>query len=970
MATGWATAFLAAVLLTMLGTPLVRRVALATGFLDQPAAHKSHAGPIPYLGGVAVIVGAMVGFLAGPGVVPRIAVVAVGACVMGAVGLLDDSRPLGLTPRLAAQTSAAIAAIAAGVSMHATRITILDWALTLVWIVGITNAFNLLDNMDGLAGGVAAVVAAGAFTLAALGGQVVVAGLTAALTGACLGFLAYNIRPAAIFMGDAGSLFLGFLLAVAALELDPSLPQPASFTVPILLLAVPLLDTGTVSLARLRRGRSVAHGGRDHLSHRLVARGLSPGMAVVVLVATSLACALAAVAAGRRLVPLAAALGGGVILIGALGLFTTRVAVYDIPVIGLPRRLWHFAAGAVLVGGLLSAPAVVALVDARTTLRSAAVDARAGLAAASAGRPVDAVRNLHRAARDFAAARTTLGRPGVSLALAVPGLASNVRAARALSAVGHDLAAEGARLSAAIDPTALRVRAGRVPVDAIRRITPDLVRGSRALHDARARIDAIDTTYLVAAVRTAHADLVARLGRASRDADRAVAAVRVAPAMLGADGPRRYFLAVENTAELRATGGFIGNWGEITADDGRLRLTRFGRIAELNGGGGVERVLRAPTDFLNRYGRFDITRTWQNVNMSPDFPTVARVIGELYPQAGGTPIDGVIAVDPEGLAALLAATGPVSVTGWPDPLTPDNVVAVTLRDEYERFAQPDRVEFLGAVANAVWQRFTTVDLPEPSVLGRTLSAAAHGKHLMLESLHRDEARMLSQIGVTGAVPPPRGDGLLLVNQNAAGNKIDYYLRRHVDLDVHLEPVAHEHVTTTGVRAHIRASLENTAPDHGLSRTAIGPFTDEFAAGENRTFLSVYSRHDFLAAQLDGAPTTLESTRELGRKVYSTFISIPSHATRRLDLDLDGLARLGPGGWYALDLTRQAVPTPDTVTVRLDVPRGWRIAETVGLSRRDTRHASRRLTLRRDETVWVRLERNGLARLWDRLHDAR
>ena len=164
-------------------------------------------------------------------------------------------------------------------------------------------------------------------------------------------------------------------------------------------------------------------------------------------------------------------------------------------------------------------------------------------------------------------------------------------------------------------------------------------------------------------------------------------------------GTRRYFLAFQNNAELRGTGGFIGNWGEIVGEGGRLRLERFGRLR------GAERRRDPPPDGhrvrrrSSSAGRmFNPGQIWQQVNVSPDFPTTARLIGELYPQSGGEPVDGVIAVDPPGLAAMLKLTGPVAVPGWPVPITADNVVDVTLREAYEAFPQDERVAFLGDLA--------------------------------------------------------------------------------------------------------------------------------------------------------------------------------------------------------------------------------------------------------------------------------
>ena len=213
---------------------------------------------------------------------------------------------------------------------------------------------------------------------------------------------------------------------------------------------------------------------------------------------------------------------------------------------------------------------------------------------------------------------------------------------------------------------------------------------------------------------------------------------------------------------------------------------------------------------------------------------------------------------------------------------------------------------------------------------------------------------------------------MVVSQNAAGNKVDYYLHRRVDLDIFLDPApSGTHggtlpATSAVVKTRLRLVLANRAPAAGLSSTAIGPYSSAFRAGENRTFLSVYSPLDFHSARLDGKPFELESARELGRHVYSQYVSIGPKSQRSVTLRMQGVVPLEPGGWYALDLSHQALLYADAMSVAVTVPSGWRIAETIGF---DTRTRSRAFgTFRLDtaRTVFVRVERTGVAGFWDRL----
>jgi UDP-GlcNAc:undecaprenyl-phosphate GlcNAc-1-phosphate transferase len=175
----------------------------------------------------------------------------------------------------------------------------LNWAITLLWVVGITNALNLLDNMDGLSGGVTTVAATFFLLLAAMGRppQILVGALAAALVGACIGFLRYNLNPATIFMGDTGALFLGFLLAALGIKLRfPSNVPWITWLVPLCVLALPIFDTSLVFVSRMRRGKNpLTTPGKDHLSHRMEALGLTRREAVLTCYLIGGACGLVAV---------------------------------------------------------------------------------------------------------------------------------------------------------------------------------------------------------------------------------------------------------------------------------------------------------------------------------------------------------------------------------------------------------------------------------------------------------------------------------------------------------------------------------------------------------------------------------------------------------------------------------------------------------------------------------------------------
>ena len=290
--------FLFAISYVLVGllTPLMRKIALSQGVLDRPnSAHKSHKNPVPYLGGVAIIIGVV--FVSYFALISNkftwsnfwLATSVLGpALVMGLVGLWDDLKSLNPLPRFIGQSFAglvvAIILILNDNIGNPTGITVLDAAITVIWIVGICNSINFFDNLDGGAAGTVAITAISLTYLAITGGQYFIAALSIVVAGSTLGFLIWNRSPARIYMGDAGALFLGLLIATLTVRFKPSTDNSVtSFAIPVLLLAIPILDTTVAVFSRLRRKVSPFQGGKDHLSHRLVRAGLSRKLSAITL---------------------------------------------------------------------------------------------------------------------------------------------------------------------------------------------------------------------------------------------------------------------------------------------------------------------------------------------------------------------------------------------------------------------------------------------------------------------------------------------------------------------------------------------------------------------------------------------------------------------------------------------------------------------------------------------------------------
>ena len=313
-------AFVVSLVIVYLMTPPVKDFAGRVGAIDVPKDERRvHDHPIPRMGGIAIFLGFVISLLLFVNMSTQVMGLLVGAVIIAVMGAVDDIVNLSPMVKLAFQLLAAIVAVRSGLvfdvisnpNVFAEETTIeigfLSVPLTLLWIVGCTNAMNLIDGLDGLAVGVAAISSTSMLIVSLLVAEPVVSVILAALTGACLGFMPYNMNPAKIFMGDVGSQLLGFVLATASIMGLFKMHAIFTFFVPMLSLALPLTDTIFAFCRRISHGQSPFHADRGHFHHRLLAMGLSQKQAVAVLYTISgvmglLAVILAAETSELRLI--------------------------------------------------------------------------------------------------------------------------------------------------------------------------------------------------------------------------------------------------------------------------------------------------------------------------------------------------------------------------------------------------------------------------------------------------------------------------------------------------------------------------------------------------------------------------------------------------------------------------------------------------------------------------------------------
>lgn len=294
--------FLCALAAACVLTPLMRRLALKFDVVDYPDARKVHSQPIPYLGGVAIYLAFVIsvvsvyGFFSGFHIYPSLSALLLACLVIVLLGLYDDLRGSSAKIKFLAQTAAALIVISSGVRIQVINIPVYDyielgvwtWPVTCLWLVGLCNAVNLIDGLDGLAAGVCMFAALSIFASSVRWGGAEVALLCSALVGSLLGFLRYNFHPARIFMGDTGALLLGFLLGVISILAGSKSTSGVAILIPITALGIPILDTSAAIFRRLRKHRRLFLADREHLHHRLMRIGLSHSQAVLLMYLASL----------------------------------------------------------------------------------------------------------------------------------------------------------------------------------------------------------------------------------------------------------------------------------------------------------------------------------------------------------------------------------------------------------------------------------------------------------------------------------------------------------------------------------------------------------------------------------------------------------------------------------------------------------------------------------------------------------
>jgi hypothetical protein len=450
-------------------------------------------------------------------------------------------------------------------------------------------------------------------------------------------------------------------------------------------------------------------------------------------------------------------------------------------------------------------------------------------------------------------------------------------------------------------------------------------------------------------------EFLAGADQAARRAGQITQVLRLVARMYGSPRPAHLFLGFQNPAELRGTGGLIGQYGILQGSASGPKLitvdsydTLNRRAAGLAPRPGPAGLYPAKPD--------GVPNIWSSVNLAPHLPKVGRDIVELYRRTVGPPLDAVVLIDPLAVAGILKVSGPFYAAG--SRITATNVVDRTLVEAYMRFAddRAARRRFLADVAHQTFASLRRGLERDPEGLVRALGAAARGRHLQLYAVDRGVEQALLDLGLAGsAAPPASGDYLLPVGVNTAGNKLDAFLHRKLRYAVTLD-------ADGGAHAAVEIELRNSVRPSRLPVYVVGPYDRRFRAGEHRVYQVLYVAGDyaFSRATLNRHPVLAEARRDVGALTLAQQVRIPAGRTVTLGYKLERARAAEVSGRlmrYELLLRPQATVRPDSLEVVVRAPDGWRFVGLPAGSRVDRSSARWSGPLDHEWTMTFLLERS-------------
>ena len=459
-----------------------------------------------------------------------------------------------------------------------------------------------------------------------------------------------------------------------------------------------------------------------------------------------------------------------------------------------------------------------------------------------------------------------------------------------------------------LDPQDLRRADGSIDLARLASTAPDLSRAQAALAQVRQEIDRVPTSGIVGPVAKARNEFVDQLNGLAGTVDTAYRAARVAPAMLGANGPRRYLMVFETPAESRGTGGLVGSYAIIRVVDGKVTREQTGSDSDLKDS--PTPVVNLGVEFNSRYGKIASASAWKNANFTPHYPWAAEVWQRLWERQSGETIDGVISVDPIALGYMLDVTGPVKLSDG-EVITGRTAATWSMVTSYALYPNDNqrRKDLTVELARLTLDRLTSGaggSVPLLKALGR-----AAGEHrLLVWSARPSEEAVISGTPLAGELTDAPGPFTALVVRNASGDKLDYYLQRKLNYQV-LSCGPKERLV------RVTATLTNTAPKTGLPAYVTVRSDHRIAPlGDDRVFANIYATHGSTleSVLIDGKRSTVVPNVERGHPVYEADVELPIGKPQTVSLTI-----AEPRSTAPLQYLVQPLAKPLTLTAQLSCP---------------------------------------------------
>jgi hypothetical protein len=573
--------------------------------------------------------------------------------------------------------------------------------------------------------------------------------------------------------------------------------------------------------------------------------------------------------------------------------------------------------------------AAYSITGVRSALETSADELTEGRSAIEAGDLGEARASFEDARAEAGEARDLLDRPALSIAAVLPFIERDFEviddvalSAEQIAGAGLDGADIAEGLGVTDDGLAASIyEDGVVKLDELEAVQPDVKSVAAALEGVEARLEG--------SPRPVIGPLQEALARARRDVNSAADTARngaslfaALPELLGGDGPRDYLLAFQALGESRGTGGVIGLYGVLHAEDGRLELGRIGHSTDI-----VRKAFPTPVEapgwFERSYGPQYALRQWQQANSSPNFPVVSQVLLDMFEEGTGEALDGVIAMDPLALEELMRGTGPLEIEGG-DSISASEVGDVLMRDTYVEFEDNEEQTLqLARYVRSFWSDITAGEF-DPAALGSGLAEAARMRHVSVFTNTAETQEAMEEIGASGDYAPSGDRNVQMVfHNNYAVNKVDYFLRRSVRTDVSLTTDGEALVT-------MEATMKNLAPNAPPS-LLLGPGVEGDEPGLNRMLFNFLAPLDteFEKLWIDGDEVPIVEYTDGDFPVLWDVMEIPAGESVTVTVEYrvpNAISVEGGVPRFNFRLVPQALPTPERFTLAIEPPAGLALAE--------------------------------------------